>query len=232
MLYLRGNKWDYDNWAAMGCPGWSYDEVLPIFKRSEHNERGADAWHGGDGPLNVSDQCDPHPGSIEFVEAARQLQIPLNEDFNGARQDGVGVYQVTQKGGERWSSSRAYIESAGKRANLEVLTDVIAERVLFDEGHAWGVAYLQDGEAKVIRARRAVVLAGGVFGTPQLLMLSGIGPGGHLREQGVAVRIDRPMVGANLQDHVDYVAGFEVKGSYFIGQSLKGTLKSAGAIVQ
>jgi choline dehydrogenase-like flavoprotein len=232
MLYLRGNKWDYDNWAAMGCPGWSYDEVLPVFKRSESNERGADAWHGGDGPLHVSNQCDPHPGSIEFVEAARQLQIPLNEDFNGARQDGVGIYQVTQKGGERWSSSRAYVESAAKRANLEVLTEVTAERVLFDEGRAWGVAYLQDGQAKVIRARRAVVLAGGVFGTPQLLMLSGIGPGGHLREQGVAVRIDRPMVGANLQDHVDYVAGFEVKGSYFIGQSLKGTIKSAGAILQ
>lgn len=232
MLYLRGNKWDYDNWAAMGCPGWSYDEVLPVFRRAETNARGADEWHGGDGPLFVSDQCDPHPGSIEFVEAARQLQIPVNEDFNGARQDGVGIYQVTQKGGERWSSSRAYLEGATRRANLEVLTEVIAERVMFDEGRAWGVAYLQDGQAKVIRARRAVVLAGGVFGTPQLLMLSGIGPGGHLREHGVGVRIDRPAVGANLQDHVDYVAGFETKGSYFIGQTLAGTLKSAGAIVQ
>jgi len=232
MLYLRGNKWDYDNWAANGCPGWSHDEVLPWFKHSETNARGADAWHGGEGPLHVSDQCDPHPGSIEFVEAARRLQIPVNEDFNGATQDGVGIYQVTQKAGERWSSGRAYIEPATRREMLTVLTGVIAERVLFDEGRAWGVAYLQDGQEKIIKARRAVVLAGGVFGTPQLLMLSGIGPGGHLREHGVAVRIDRPAVGANLQDHVDYVAGFETKGSYFHGSSLAGTLKMAGAIVQ
>ena len=232
MLYLRGNKWDYDNWAANGCPGWSHDEVLPWFRRSENNARGADAWHGGEGPLHVSDQCDPHPGSIEFVEAARQLQYPVNEDFNGARQDGVGIYQVTQKGGERWSSSRAYIEPSARREALTVLTGVIAERVLFDEVRAWGVAYLQDGQEKIIKARRAVVLAGGVFGTPQLLMLSGIGPGGHLREHGIAVRIDRPAVGANLQDHVDYVAGFETKGGYFLGSTLAGTLKMAGAMVQ
>jgi choline dehydrogenase-like flavoprotein len=232
MLYLRGNKWDYDNWAATGCPGWSWDEVLPWFKRAEHNARGADDYHGGDGPLPVSDQCDPHPGSVEFVEAALQLQLPGNDDFNGARQDGIGLYQVTQKGGERWSASRAYIESANGRRNLSVLTGVTAERVMFDEGRAWGVAYRQDGQTRVIRARRAVVLAGGVFGTPQLLMLSGIGPAGHLREHGVAVRIDRPAVGENLQDHVDYVAGFETGGSYFIGQSLKGSLKSAGAILQ
>ncbi|CAN5387287.1 choline dehydrogenase [soil metagenome] len=232
MLYLRGNKWDYDNWAAMGCPGWSYDEVLPVFKRAEHNMRGADDFHGGDGPLFVSDQCDPHPGSLEFVESARQLQIPANADFNGARQEGVGIYQVTQKGGERWSSGRAYIEGAAKRENLTVLTGVVAERVLFDEGRAWGVAYVQDGESREIRARRAVVLAGGVFGTPQLLMLSGIGPGRHLREQGIAVHIDRPAVGTNLQDHLDYVAAFETKGRYFLGSSLLGTLSFAGSLVQ
>ena len=232
MLYLRGNKWDYDNWAALGCPGWSYDDVLPVFRRAEHNARGADAWHGGDGPLHVCDQSDPHPGSVEFVEAARQLQIPVNEDFNGPRQDGVGVYQVTQQRGERWSSSRAYIESAAARVNLHVLTDVVAERVLIEEGRAVGVDYLQDGQPKTIRARRAVVLAGGVFGTPQLLMLSGIGPGDHLREQGVPVLIDRPAVGTNLQDHVDYVAAFETSGRYFIGQSLAGTVKSIGAILQ
>ena len=203
MLYLRGNKWDYDNWAAMGCPGWSYDEVLPVFRRGEHNLRGADAFHGDDGPLYVSDQCDPHPGSVEFVEAAKSLQIPGNDDFNGARQEGVGLYQVTQKGGERWSS-----------------------------GRAWGVAYIQDGEQREIRARRAVILAGGVFGTAQLLMLSGIGPGRHLREQGIAVRIDRPAVGSNLQDHVDYVAAFETKGRYFLGQSFLGNMKMLGAMAQ
>ena len=232
MLYLRGNRWDYDNWAAMGCPGWSYDEVLPVFRRAEHNMRGADDYHGGDGPLFVSDQCDPHPGSVEFVEAAKSLQIPENDDFNGARQDGVGLYQVTQKGGERWSSGRAYIEGAGKRDNLAVLTGVVAERVLFDEGRAWGVAYIQDGEPREIRARRAVILAGGVFGTAQLLMLSGFGPGRRLREQGIAVRIDRPAVGSNLQDHVDYVAAFETKGRYFLGQSFLGNMKMLAAMAQ
>ncbi|MES2059125.1 MAG: GMC family oxidoreductase N-terminal domain-containing protein [Pseudomonadota bacterium] len=232
MLYLRGAAWDYDNWAAMGCPGWSYDDVLPWFRKSESNERGGDDFHGGDGPLRVSNQRSPHPGSLEFVEAARNLQLPGNDDFNGARQEGIGLYQVTQHGGERWSASRAYVEPARDRRNLEVLTDVVAERVLFDEGRAWGVAYLQDGKEKIIKARRAVVLAGGVFGTPQLLMLSGIGPGAHLNEHGIAVRTDRPAVGTNLQDHVDYVAGFETQGSYFIGQSLAGTLKSAGAVIQ
>ncbi|MEO5865623.1 MAG: GMC family oxidoreductase N-terminal domain-containing protein [Sphingomonas sp.] len=232
MLYVRGNRWDYDNWAATGCPGWSYDEVLPVFKRAERNVRGADAYHGDAGPIWVSDQCDPHPGSVEFVAAARSLQIPANDDFNGARQEGVGLYQVTQRGGERWSASRGYLEPAAKRENLTVLTGVTAERVLFDAGRAWGVAYLLGGEMMQIRARRAVVLAGGVFGTAQLLMLSGIGPGAHLRDHGIAVRVDRPEVGANLQDHVDYVAAFETPGTYFLGQSLKGSVHMLGAIAQ
>lgn len=230
MLYLRGNRWDYDNWAALGCPGWSYDEVLPYFKRAEANERGSDALHGGDGPLHVSDQRSPHKGSLDFVEAGRNLQIPVNDDFNGARQDGIGLFQVTQHRGERWSAGRAYLGQP--RAMLDVRTDVIVERVLFDEGRAWGVAYVQDGEERIVRAKRAVVLAGGVFGTPQLLMLSGIGPGAHLRRHGIAVRVDRPAVGSNLQDHLDYVAAFETKGTYFLGSSLKGTLQMAGAVLE
>jgi choline dehydrogenase-like flavoprotein len=230
MLYLRGNRWDYDNWAALGCTGWSYDEVLPWFRRSECNERGADALHGGDGPLHVCDQRSPHAGSIEFVEAARNLQIPANEDFNGVTQAGVGIYQVTQHGGERWSAARAYLGTA--RANLDIRTDVIAERVLFEDGRACGVAYRQGGVERTVRAKRAVVLAGGVFGTPQLLMLSGIGPAAHLREHGIAVRVDRAAVGANLQDHVDYVAAFETEGTHFLGQSLRGTVKMAGALIE
>ena len=232
MLYLRGNAWDYDNWAAMGCDGWSYADVLPTFKRSEGNERGADAFHGGDGPLSVSDQHWPHPGSLEFVEAAAMLQIPRNQDFNGARQDGVGLYQVTQKGGERWTSSRAYVEPALSRPNFHVVTDALAERVLFEDGKAWGVAYARGNERHVIRARKAVVLAGGVFGTPQLLMLSGIGPAAHLAAHGIAVAIDRPGVGANLQDHIDYVAAYEVPGRFFLGSSLAGTLSMAGGVIR
>ena len=222
MLYIRGNPWDYDNWAATGAPGWAWDDVLPWFKRAEANVRGADALHGGDGPLTVSDLKDVHPGSAEFVEAAAALQIPRNDDFNGPRQDGVGIYQATQRNGERWSSARAYLEGAKERANLSVVTGASIDRVLFDEGRAWGVAYVRDGEARVIRAKRGVVLAAGVFGTAQILMLSGIGPGRHLRDHGLPVRIDRPAVGANLQDHIDYVASFEVPSRFFMGSSLAG----------
>ena len=232
MIYIRGNKWDYDNWAAMGCPGWSYDDVLPWFKRAEHNVRGGDDFHGGDGPLWVSEQRFANAGSLDFVEAGASLQISRNPDFNGARQEGIGLYQVTQKDGERWTSARAYLADRAANPDLHVLTGVTVERVLFDEGRAWGVAYLQDGQSKVIRARRGVILAGGVFGTAQLLMLSGIGPGAHLREHGIAVRIDRPAVGSNLQDHIDYVAAFETPGTGFVGNSFRGTAKMAGALIQ
>ncbi len=232
MLYLRGNGWDYDNWAAMGCDGWSYADVLPVFKRAEANERGASDFHGGDGPLSVSDQHWPHPGSLEFVESAAMLQHPRNDDFNGARQDGVGIYQVTQKGGERWTSSRAYVEPALDRPNFHVITEALGERVLFEDGKAWGVAYRRGNESHVIRARKAVVLGGGVFGTPQLLMLSGIGPGAHLAAHGIKVAVDRPAVGENLQDHIDYVAAFEVPGDFFMGRTLKGTIGMAGAVIR
>ncbi|MBR0553048.1 GMC family oxidoreductase [Stakelama marina] len=232
MLYVRGHPWDYDNWEAMGCPGWSWDEVLPWFKRCEHNVRGGDDYHGGDGPLWVSDQDYAHPGSRAFIEAAEKLQIPFNPDFNGARQEGVGLYQVTQKNGERWSAARAFLGDGKPPENLEVLTGVTAERVLFEDGRATGVAYSRGGEQHTIRARRAVVLAGGVFQTPQLLMLSGIGPGEHLREHGIDVRVDRPGVGTNLQDHLDYVAAFETNEGNFLGKSLKGSIKSLGAMAQ
>ena len=231
MVYIRGNRWDYDKWAATGCPGWSYDEVLPYFKRSEANVHGANEFRGGDGPLCVSDQVSPNPGSLDFVEAGANLQIPRNDDFNGARQEGIGLFQVTQKNGERWSASRGYIEPNKDRANLNVLTNVTAERVLFDEGRAWGVAYTQDGEPREMRAKRGVVLAGGTFGTPQLLMLSGIGPAAHLREMGIAVRVDRPDVGGNLQDHLDYSAAFECDDTRFIGQSLTGLINSAIGVI-
>ncbi len=232
MVYIRGNRLDYDLWAMLGCPGWSYDEVLPWFKAAEHNVRGADAWHGDAGPLWVSDQRFANPGSMDFIAAGESLQIPRNDDFNGARQEGIGLYQVTQRNGERWTAARAFLGDGKPHANLEILTDVTVERILFDEGRAWGVAYAQDGQSKVIRARRAVVLAAGVFGTPQLLMLSGIGPGGHLRENGIAVRVDRPAVGADLQDHIDYVATFETPGRTFVGNSLRGMASMAGAFVR
>jgi len=231
MLYIRGHSQDYDEWRDLGCPGWGWDDVLPWFRTSEHNVRGADAFHGENGPLWVSDQEHAHPGSRAFVEAASRLQIPVNPDFNGVQQEGVGLYQVTQKGGERWTAARAYLPP-GQRDNLEIICDALVDRILFTDGRASGVAYRLAGEAREIRARRAVVLAAGAFQTPQLLMLSGIGPGAHLAEMGIEVRLDRPAVGSDLQDHIDYVAAFETEGSFFLGRSPIGTLKSLGAMAQ
>ncbi len=232
MAYIRGHRRDYDNWAALGCPGWSYADVLPWFKTSEANSRGGGRYHGTDGPLSVSDLKHPHPGSADFIAAGQALQLAHNPDFNGARLDGVGYYQVTQRNGERWSAARAFLGDGKPPANLRILTQANADRILFDDGRAWGVAYVRDGEQRVIRARRGVVLAAGVFGTPQLLMLSGIGPGKHLREHGLPVRIDRPAIGENLQDHIDYVAAFETAGGYFLGRTLHHAVSSAKALGQ
>lgn len=224
MIYIRGNAWDYDNWAAMGCDGWSYADVLPYFRRAEHNVRGADAYHGAEGPLWVSEQVSPNPGTLAFIEAGANLQIPRNDDFNGARQEGIGLYQVTQKGGERWSAARAYLEPALGRPNLAVRTDVAVEQLMFEGARVTGVRYRRGGAVHEIRARHAVILAAGVFGTPQILMLSGIGPGDHLREHGIPVRVDRAEVGGNLQDHLDYVASYECDDTRFLGQTLTGQI--------
>ncbi|MGC6400007.1 GMC family oxidoreductase [Sphingomonas sp. FW199] len=225
MLYVRGHPWDYDHWASLGCTGWGWDDVLPWFRRAEGNARGADAWHGADGPLRVSDQSHAHPACEGFIRAAERMQIPRNDDFNGARQDGAGLYQVTQHGGERWSAARAYLDPARGRANVSVQTETLAERILFQDGRAVGVRYRQGDRVRTVRARRGVVLAGGVFGTPQLLMLSGIGPAGHLAGHGIPVLIDRAGIGGNLQDHLDYTACFSTPGTGFLGRSLAGSVK-------
>jgi choline dehydrogenase-like flavoprotein len=232
MVYIRGNAWDYDNWAALGCDGWSWADVLPYFKKSERNVRGGDDFHGDTGPLWVSEQVSPYQGSIDFVDAAASLQIPRNDDFNGARQTGVGLYQVTQKNGERWSAARGYVEPNRARANLTILTDVTVERVLFEGKRASGIACRAGGTSRQILARRAVVLAGGAFGTPQLLLLSGIGPADHLREHGIDVVVDRPAVGSDLQDHLDYSIAYDCDDTSFMGQTLVGLKNSAKAVVQ
>jgi len=232
MVYIRGNAWDYDNWAAMGCTGWAYADVLPYFRNAENSVHGANEFHGDSGPLWVSEQRSPNPGSLDFVEAGASLQIPRNDDFNGARQEGIGLFQVTQHNGERWSAARAFVEPAVAEGRLHVITDATAERVVFDGSRASGVAYMRGGKSHVVRARRAVILAGGAFGTPQLLMLSGIGPADHLREHGIAVQVDRPDVGGNLQDHLDYSAAFECDDTRFLGQSLTGLWNSARAVLE
>jgi choline dehydrogenase-like flavoprotein len=205
MIYTRGHRADYDAWAAEGNAGWSWQEVLPYFKRAEHNERGADAFHGTGGPLNVMDLRSPNRFGAVFVEAAKQAGYPDNRDFNGPEQEGVGPYQVTHKGGERFSAARAYLAPNRQRANLHVLTGAHATRVLLEGRRAVGVAYRQGGQDKAVRARREVILSAGALQSPQLLMLSGIGPGEHLRALGLPVVHDLPGVGRNLHDHVDVV---------------------------
>ena len=202
MIYIRGHRADYDHWAALGNDGWRYDDVLPYFKRAEHNERGADAYHGTGGPLNVADLRSPTPLSHVFVEAAAEIGLPRNPDFNGARQEGVGFVQVTQKRGRRWSAARAYLRPARRRRNLTVLTGAHVTRVLMEGRRAVGVAYVRDGLEGTAHAVREVILSGGAIGSPHLLMLSGIGPAAALRRHGLAVVHDAPGVGRNLQDHL------------------------------
>jgi choline dehydrogenase-like flavoprotein len=230
MVYIRGNKFDYDNWATLGCDGWSYDDVLPYFKRSEGNERGGDAFHGGDGPLNVMDQHYANPGSSAWIEAAAQLQLPRNNDFNGAQQDGFGLYQVTQKGGERWSASRAYVEPAS--ANLHVITNALTEKLIVEEGRVTGAQIRQGGKQRTIKARGAVILSAGAFNSPQIMMLSGIGPAAHLQSHGIDVVQDKAAVGADLQDHIDYVISYRTPSKEFLGDSMSGNLKMLGAIIE
>jgi choline dehydrogenase-like flavoprotein len=233
MVYIRGNRFDYDQWASLGCTGWGYDDVLPFFKRSEGNERGGDDYHGSNGPLNVADQNSPQTGSNAFVEAAAELQLPRNNDFNGAVQDGFGMYQVTQKGGERWSAARAYVEPAVAAGRLEVLTGALTERIIIENGRATGVVIRQGNNRRTITARGAVILSAGAFNSPQILMLSGLGPADHLKGMGIDVVRDTAAVGADLQDHIDYVSSFDASGSMdFFGDSLSGSVKMVKAMWQ
>ena len=203
MCYIRGVDGDYDDWAAGGAEGWDWNSALPYFKRSEHNSRGGDALHGGDGPLHVSDLRYTNPLSSVFLEAGQQAGFQRNDDFNGASQAGVGLYQVTQKNGARCSSAVAYLQPVKSRPNLEVITGALVRRVLVENGRAIGVAYASSGREVQVRADREVLLCGGAINSPQLLMLSGIGPADHLQDHGITVAVDSPYVGRNLQDHLD-----------------------------
>jgi choline dehydrogenase-like flavoprotein len=205
MIYLRGQREDYDHWAAQGNPGWSFDEVLPYFRKAEHNERGADAWHATGGPLNVMDLRSPNRFGPVFVRAGAEAGYALNPDFNAARQDGVGMYQVTHKNGERFSAAKAYLKPNLTRPNLQVITDARVTRILLDGKRASGVELQQGGAKRELQARREVLLCAGALQSPQVLMLSGIGPGAELQKQGIAVAHDLPGVGQHLHDHIDVV---------------------------
>jgi choline dehydrogenase len=202
MIYIRGSRHDYDTWRdEYGCDGWGYTDLLPYFLRSEHNSRGESAWHGASGPLSVQDLRYKSSLTEAFVAAARNCGQPANDDFNGAQQDGVGFYQVTQQGGRRWSAADAYLHPAASRPNLTILTDALATGIEIEGGRAVGVRYLRRGVEEVAWAEAEVILAGGAVNSPQLLMLSGIGPADDLRELGIPVLADSPGVGGNLSDH-------------------------------
>ena len=208
-LYTRGNAWDYDNWAAHGCEGWSYADVLPYFVKAEDNNRYADAFHGQGGPLRVSDVI-PHKLTTAFVRAAQQAGMSFNPDFNGASQAGLGYYQVTNREGRRSSASVCYLRPVAKHANLSVRTGAHVERIEVKGGRA--VAVHVGGSR--IEAGREVLLAAGAIGSPRVLLHSGIGPARHLKAVGVDVVVDAPCVGENLHDHMDLFVVSECSGDF------------------
>ena len=200
MIYIRGNRADFDEWAAAGHEGWGYDDVLPYFKRAEDNERGESYYHGVGGPLSVSDSRSMHPLVDMMIEAAIEAGIPANDDHNGASQEGAGRFQLTQRNGRRCSTAVAYLHPAVERGNVDVITDALATKILFESDRAVGVEILRGNRLEEVRAAREVILCAGAYQSPQLLLLSGIGPADELRLFGIEARQDLP-VGRNLQDH-------------------------------
>jgi choline dehydrogenase len=203
MVWIRGQREDFDAWAAAGNPGWAYDDLLPAFKAIEDNEAGADEWRGQGGPLHVT-KCDSlvHPLSRRYLAAAQQAGLPLNPDFNGASQEGVGIYQISTRNGRRMSAARAFLRPAMQRSNVRVETNALATKILFEGNRAVGIEYMQNGQTKSAGAGREVIVSGGSVNTPQLLQLSGVGPAGLLQGLGIPIVHANENVGANLQDHV------------------------------
>ncbi len=237
MLYIRGQKQDYDGWAANGCEGWSWQDCLPYFRKSENNERGGDDLHGGSGPLQVSNQKSPRPITEAFVEAATRLQHRRRADFNTGDNEGVGLYQVTQfhepaRNGERCSAAAGYLLPVMDRPNLTVLTKARATRILFDGKRAVGVAYRQDGADKTVAAAKEVILCGGAFNSPHLLQLSGVGRPDDILRHGIDMVHELPGVGQNLQDHLDFILGYKTRDTDNFGIGLVGTVRLTAAILQ
>jgi choline dehydrogenase len=202
MVWIRGQREDFDEWRDAGNAGWGYDDVLPIFKAIEDNECGADRWRGQGGPVHVTDlRRFVHPLCNLYLEAGQQAGLPLNADFNGERQEGVGVYQISTRNGRRMSAARAFLRPAMKRQNVRVETNALATKILFEGRRAVGIEYVKNGRTHQARAGREVILSAGSINTPQLLQLSGVGPAGHLRSLGIDVLHGNDNVGANLQDH-------------------------------
>ena len=202
LLYIRGQPQDFDHWRQLGNAGWSFDDVLPFFRRAEDQERGADALHGTGGPLAVSNVSEPHALCEAFIEAAQQAGFPRNDDFNGPSQEGAGYFQLTARNGRRCSTAVGYLREAKRRPNLAVATGALASRILFSGRRATGVEYRRGGATHIAHTSGEVIVAGGAFNSPQLLQLSGLGPAALLQSHGIPVVADMPGVGADLQDHL------------------------------
>ncbi len=241
LLYIRGQHADYDGWRQLGCEGWGWDDVRPYFLRAENQERGADANHAVGGPLNVSDVTQTHEVSDAVVEACVEAGLPRNKDVNGAEQEGVSYYQLTVKNGQRCLAAVAYLHPAMGRSNLIVETGALTTRVIFEGKRAVGVEYRQGGQRKIARANREVILCGGAVNSPQLLQLSGVGPGRLLAEHGIAVVSDLPGVGGNLQDHYVIAMTWRLKagvvsvneltrGVRFVGETMKYVFQRKGLL--
>jgi choline dehydrogenase-like flavoprotein len=233
MVYIRGHRTDYDRWAAIGNTGWSYEDVLPYFKRSEDNQEFSGKYHGKGGPLKVSGLQTDNPTEQVYLNAGREAGFRINEDFNGKDQEGIGIYQVTQLNGERWSAARGYIHPyIGKRQNLRVETAAYATKILFAGKRAVGIEYMQHGQIRRLYANREVILSAGAFQTPQLLMLSGVGAAVDLQKLGIPVICDLPGVGQNLHDHPDFVFGYTSDEPHLIGISFGSVARLIRAVKQ
>ncbi len=232
MVYMRGNAADYDEWRQRGCTGWDWDSVLPYFKKAEHQERGANEFHGVGGPLHVSDQPRRFELADRLVEAAVQAGLPAIDDFNDGRQEGAGYFQSTTGKRRRWSTATAYLRPARRRDNLVVRTNAQATKVLFENGRATGVTYLNGDRQHIARARGEVIVCGGVFNSPQLLQLSGIGPGALLQEMGIPVVRDMPAVGNHLQDHFYVRLAFRCTRPITMNEMANSTIRKALALTQ
>ncbi len=235
MLYVRGHKEDYNGWAEMGCEGWSWDEVLPYFKKSENNERGGDRWHGDDGPLMVANQQSPRPITEAFIEAGQTLQIRSREDFNTGETEGIGQYQVTHfyddfQKGERCSAAAAYLHPVMQRSNLTVLTEAHVTKINFKGKRAVGITYQQSDGTNSIEAAKEVILCGGAFNSPQLLQLSGVGRSQDIEPHGIQMIHELPGVGQNLQDHIDFTVTYKTKNTDVMGFGLVGFAEIAKGI--
>ncbi len=232
LLYVRGQRQDYDRWSELGCSGWSYEEVLPYFRRAENQSRGEDAYHGVDGPLQVSDMSFKRPICDDFINGVTELGTPYNDDINGEDQEGVGYFQLTAHNGRRCSSAVAYLNGARSRPNLHIITHAMVKKIDFVNGRATTVQIDRQGTPMSLKAREEIILSAGAIGSPQILQVSGVGPSDVLQSQGIDVVVDSPEVGENLQDHLQIRAVYKTRRPVTLNDELSNPLQKVRAGIE